>query len=595
MILIRINIIILNQSLPIRQTMKKILVLMAYFICLISYAQEGSVGIGTQTPNEKAVLHLVAPQNDQGFLVPKMTTAQITSFGASLTADENGMLVYDTDVNQFFFWLSDHWEEVGSSLQAGSGVDITNGVITNSGDADADPENELKDLTISGDVLTITGLTAPTSIDLSPYAGTNTDEQDLQFTSGQILLTGDPDNTIIDLSGYDADVSDDFSGSWLDLTDLPTGFDDDVDDVDDADADATNEIQDISTDNSPGNISLTNGSTINLNVDDADNDPTNEIELPSTAITGEVLKYDGSGWGVGADLVDDGDTDATNELQDLNLESNILTITGLVSPTTINLAPYAGTNTDEQNLQFLDGVLTLTGDPDGIGADLSGYDTDVSDDFSGSWTDLTNLPEGFDDDVDDVNDADADPTNEIEFPTTASTGYVMKYNGAAWVASPDDDSDGDTSSSNEIELPSGEDGEANKYREYQEGNYLKANNFISTPISVSSSMIGDGILGFDEHKFFKTILVTPDVDKGSTIAEIDIGQKDIGVSGQEIIIINVGTGSLSFSNEPSNSNLYLPDGGVSIGTGGSIHFIYVYEEKGFNGWVLLSYISNVGR
>ena len=48
--------------------------------------------------------------------------------------------------------------------------------------------------------------------------------QDLRFTSGVITLTGDPDATAIDLSGYDTDASDDFSGSFNDLTDVPVGL-----------------------------------------------------------------------------------------------------------------------------------------------------------------------------------------------------------------------------------------------------------------------------------------------------------------------------------------------------------------------------------
>ena len=51
--------------------------------------------------------------------------------------------------------------------------------------------------------------------------------------------------------------------------------------VDDADADATNELQTLSTDNTPGNLSISSGNTITLNVDDADADPTNEDQTVS--------------------------------------------------------------------------------------------------------------------------------------------------------------------------------------------------------------------------------------------------------------------------------------------------------------------------
>ncbi|MGB7393863.1 MAG: hypothetical protein WA913_05685 [Pricia sp.] len=69
----------------------------------------------------------------------------------------------------------------------------------------------------------------------------NTDSQDLRFTGGEITLTGDPDNTVIDLSGYDTDATDDFDGEWSSLLNVPAGFADDIDNVDDADSDPANE------------------------------------------------------------------------------------------------------------------------------------------------------------------------------------------------------------------------------------------------------------------------------------------------------------------------------------------------------------------
>ena len=368
--------------------MRRILFLFSLLVGSNLMAQEGSVGIGTQTPNEKAVLHLVAPNNDQGFLVPKLTTTQRNNFSSQLTSAENGMMVFDSDLNQFFFWLSDHWEAVGSSLVAGSGLQIVDGVITNTGDtdasddfsgdwvdltnvpsefedgddvddADADPNNELQDLNLAGNILTITGLTTPTQIDLSSYISINTDEQDLQFSAGQISLSGDPDNTIIDLSNYDSDASNDFSGDWSDLQNIPAAFQDGSD-------------------------------------DDADNDPTNEIELPATATIGEALKFNGTSWVAATDETDDADSDPGNELQDLNLTSNILTITGIGSPTQINLAAYTGTNTDEQDLQFSGNQISLTGDPDNTIIDLSNYDSNILDDFSGSFLDLVDVPLNLD-------------------------------------------------------------------------------------------------------------------------------------------------------------------------------------------------------
>ena len=45
--------------------------------------------------------------------------------------------------------------------------------------------------------------------------------QDLQFSSGVISLTNDPDATTIDLSAYDDNAADDFDGEWTSLNNIP--------------------------------------------------------------------------------------------------------------------------------------------------------------------------------------------------------------------------------------------------------------------------------------------------------------------------------------------------------------------------------------
>jgi hypothetical protein len=59
---------------------------------------------------------------------------------------------------------------------------------------------------------------------------------------------------------------------------------------------------------------------------------------------------------------------------------------------------------------------------------FSGWDTDVSDDFDGAWSSLTGVPAGFADNVDDVDDADADATNEGSLTVAAGTGSTAVIN-----------------------------------------------------------------------------------------------------------------------------------------------------------------------
>ncbi|WP_343634484.1 hypothetical protein [Fluviicola sp.] len=63
------------------------------------YAQN-NVGIGTTTPNANAILEMQS--TSQGVLVPRMTTVQRNA----IAAPTEGLLVYDIDVNCFFFYES---------------------------------------------------------------------------------------------------------------------------------------------------------------------------------------------------------------------------------------------------------------------------------------------------------------------------------------------------------------------------------------------------------------------------------------------------------------------------------------------------------
>ena len=74
---------------------------------MFSYGQENSVGINTTTPNENAVLELVSPGQNQGFLVPRLSTLRRQQL--EFTNAENGMMVYDINEGLFFFWKDGGW------------------------------------------------------------------------------------------------------------------------------------------------------------------------------------------------------------------------------------------------------------------------------------------------------------------------------------------------------------------------------------------------------------------------------------------------------------------------------------------------------
>jgi len=67
------------------------------------YGQTGKVGIGTTSPHPSALLDLSS--SDKGLLVPRLSTAQRTAISAPAT----GLLVYDTDQNQFYYHNGTSW------------------------------------------------------------------------------------------------------------------------------------------------------------------------------------------------------------------------------------------------------------------------------------------------------------------------------------------------------------------------------------------------------------------------------------------------------------------------------------------------------
>ncbi len=74
------------------------------FFLVVSYTAFSQVGINTDAPNSRAVLDLQSPTNDQGLLVPRLSTSQRISqaFTSRLTPSENGLLIFDTDDRLFY-------------------------------------------------------------------------------------------------------------------------------------------------------------------------------------------------------------------------------------------------------------------------------------------------------------------------------------------------------------------------------------------------------------------------------------------------------------------------------------------------------------
>jgi hypothetical protein len=104
--------------------MKRIYSLVFCFTTISLYAQQ-NVGIGTSTPAASAQLHINS--TNKGLLTPRLTTAQRTV----IASPANGLLVYDTDTNSFWFYKNNVWTELGAGGGGGgswsaNGSDIYN-------------------------------------------------------------------------------------------------------------------------------------------------------------------------------------------------------------------------------------------------------------------------------------------------------------------------------------------------------------------------------------------------------------------------------------------------------------------------------------
>ncbi|MBC7412036.1 MAG: hypothetical protein H7331_06235, partial [Bacteroidia bacterium] len=90
---------------------KKIIKLITFVVLLLTslntYSQN-NVGIGTTTPNSKAILELQA--TDKGFIAPRMTGAQMLAI--PVTAVESALLIYNTDSSCYHFYNGMAWKNL---------------------------------------------------------------------------------------------------------------------------------------------------------------------------------------------------------------------------------------------------------------------------------------------------------------------------------------------------------------------------------------------------------------------------------------------------------------------------------------------------
>lgn len=187
------------------------ILLMAFLWSATVLAQK-SVTIGSEQLNSKAVLTLVAPNGDQGFILPVVDSKE----NINPTEAENGMLVYENSTSAVFLWNGSAWVNITEG--GSSGVVELNDI----GDVNAN-------VPADGQVLQFQSGVGWIASDVSL---TDTDNQALLLTD-DIITIEDGEGEInlsiykqdISLSGTEISISD---GSTIDLAPIiPTGGSDD--------------------------------------------------------------------------------------------------------------------------------------------------------------------------------------------------------------------------------------------------------------------------------------------------------------------------------------------------------------------------------
>lgn len=139
--------------------MKKFFYYLIFTISIIykTYAQQ-NIGVGTTSPHASAKLDISA--TDKGVLIPRLTTAQRTA----ITAPATGLLVFDTDVNCFFFYDGSMWASL-CAAQVGptgpTGAAGVNGVTGATGATGATGPTGLQGATGATGIQGVTGPTGP--------------------------------------------------------------------------------------------------------------------------------------------------------------------------------------------------------------------------------------------------------------------------------------------------------------------------------------------------------------------------------------------------------------------------------------------------
>ena len=212
--------------------------------------------------------------------------------------------------------------------------------------------------------------------------------QNLNLAAGMLTITG---GNTVDLSGWDMDASDDFDGDYNSLSNKPVLFSGDYSDLTNTPSFAGWDT-DASDDFSGDYADLTN----TPNFSGWDTDASDDFNGDYNALTNKPALFSG-------DYNDLSNTPKlfTGDYNDLSNLPNVYTQNQVDSAIAANLSGGS-----VQTLNLTGTNLSITG---GNNVNFSGWDTDASDDFSGNFNDLSNVPTDFQDGKIDYSEVDNAP------------------------------------------------------------------------------------------------------------------------------------------------------------------------------------------
>lgn len=374
---------------------------------------------------------------------------------------------------------ANNYVPIGISEFASVPYALVAGQVENSMDGDTSAQNELQVLSRVGDTIFISS----GNYVVLPSGTVDTDDQQLALNGDSLVIQ---DGNGVDLSGF----RDNTDAQTLGLIgqNLTISNGNSVvlpDQVNDADADPSNELQTLTQNGNIVTLSQNGGA---ISIQDSDANPFNELQ--SLSRSGNVISLSNNG-GNFNDEVNDADANPTNELQMLNLVNRTLSISQANSV----MLPPATVNTDTQRLSLIADTLYID---NGNEVDLSGYrdNTDAQmlslsgQDLSISGGNTLTLPDA-------VDDADADPINELQV-LSLSNDSIFISNGNFVVLPPgtvDTDDQTLVLSGNILTIDNGNSVDLSAFKDNTDGQTLSLNGnqlSLTNGGSVNLSGVGGG-------------------------------------------------------------------------------------------------------